>query len=251
MFELPIEAFLIPENIKYLEMGVSLFNINGKYIILEENKIKLENFIKNSILYSSIKQQGASFITGVMIILDLFKLNNIFIDDEMNLYKNIKWNDYKTSNTIIDIFKYIIDSISSELKCIMERIFTNNRKILFYILLSIIGVENYEKIGYQFITGGRKCNDNNLSNALYRLMHECIFGPIMPNGFKRTLNRKRKIDDDIYIPSSNKKICNTNIQTRNYIMLEREDIFKYDSEIFHYSFLQDGKDLIVPDNIFD
>jgi hypothetical protein len=169
------------------------------------------------------------------------------------------------------------------LKCIIARIFYNKRKMLFFILLIIIGVESYEKSDYTFKTGGGDSNCKNIANILYKLMHEFFFDSIpskKTNVSKSPITRKaskqrgrpsnnskiirssnkRKVDDDEYIPV--KKNCindgTTTRQTRSGNLSGGQscidnitEIFKYDSEIFHYSLLQNGKDLIVPYNIFE
>ena len=71
-------------------------------------------------------------------------------------------------------------------------------------------------------------------------------------------SNKRKVDDDSeeYIAPT-KKNCNrdnitTTRQTRGCIIVDNiTEMFKYDSEIFNDPLLQNGKDLIVPYNIFE
>lgn len=298
MIGLSEDAFLIPKNITLLESGPYIIDINKNYIISKENELKLEYAITHSILFSDeIKKQTAACIKGLMAVLDLFKIHNIFVDG-VNLNKDIKWSDYKTAAMVENMFKYIIDSISAvsftidsatdftpniNLKCTIARIFYNKRKMLFFILLLIIGVENYEKIGYTFKTGGGGDNCNNFANKLYKLMHEFFFDSMPskhPNYVKKLPIRrkgsikcgrgrpsnkskvvkssnKRKVNDDEYIPV--KKNCiNATTTTRktrsggqSCCIDNITEIFKYDSEIFHYSLLQNGKDLIVPYNIFE
>jgi hypothetical protein len=297
MFGLSEAAFLIPENIDQLQSGTYIFK---KYKIPEEDELKLQCIIAKSILFSDeIKKQNAVCIKGLMVILDLFKMYNISVDDN-------KQADYKTTAMVENIFKYIIDSISAasdtaemstvsdtaemstaemptaekNLKCIIARIFYNKRKMLFFILLLIIGVEYYEKGGYTFKTGGGRENCNNFANKLYKLMHEFFFGPIIsknPNSKcnavrppnKRKVGRpqnnhkvgrssnKHKVDDDSeeYI-APNKRNCNrdnttTTRQTRSSgCIISITELSKYDSEIFNDPLLQNGIDLNFPSNIF-
>jgi hypothetical protein len=301
MLRLSEDAFLIPENIERLKSDSYIFK---NYIISKENEIKLEYIITQSILFSDeIKKQTAACIKGLMTILDLFKIHNIFADG-LNLNKDIKWPDYKTATIVENMFKYIIDSIDTvgssvsdtvdssaekTLKCTIASIFYNKRKMLFFILLLIIGVENYEKIGYTFKTGGGNENCNNFANKLYKLMHEFFFDSIPskdPNSkcragrpsnrrkVGRTSNKckinrssnKYKADDDSeeYI-APNKKNCNrdnttTARQTRsggNFIgnIIDNfigniTEISKYDSEMFNDQLLQNGRDLSFSPDLF-
>lgn len=299
MFEVLSTNFLIAENIELLKSGPYMIDISKKYIISEDNGLKLLSVINHSILFSSeIEKQTGVCVKGLMVVLDLFKLHNIFVDDKMNLDKDIKWANYKTSAIVGNMFKYIIDSISAvgsmastasssatpniTLKCTIARIFYNKKKMLFFILLLIIGVEYYEKGGYTFKTGGGDDNCNNFANKLYKLMHEFFFDSIpskhssncvrkLPIRRKGSIKRK-VVDDNSEEYISVKRNCTRNnsvttiIQTRSGISCgggsiicgggsiifdNITEIFKYDSEIFDDPLLQNGKDLIVPFNIFE